>query len=363
MKLIDRYIMSELIGPFLFGIAAFSSILAGSTVLFSLIGFAVKYGAPWVEVAKIFFYRLPGIVAFTMPMSMLLTSILVVSRLNSDLEIVALRAGGVHIFRVVAPVVMMGFFVSLGTVWFNEFVVPRANRSAEAIDDRIQHSGRPKLQQNINYTEFSSNGLPRRLINAARIKGDTMHEITMAEYEKGQLARIICATSGEWVPGTGWQLSDGVMHVLDQANIERVMIMHFGSELIRIPIKPYELSKTNRKAEDLNAIELAQQIELKEKTGQSAVSDQVKWNLKFSVPFASLIFSILGAAVSLRPVRSTSSVGMGLSLLIIVVYYVVMSVCMGLGLSQIVPPVAAAWLPNVLVGIVGLVFLRRRLIR
>lgn len=362
MKLLDRYIISELIGPFIFGIAAFSSILAGSTVLFGLVGFAFKYGAPWMEIVKIFFYKFPGIVAFTLPMSMLLSSILVVGRLNSDLEIVALRAGGIHIFRIIAPVIAAGLLVSFGTIWFNEFVVPRSNRSAEAIDDRIQEYGEPSLKKNINYTEFESNGLPKRLINAANINTDNeLIEVTIAQFDNGLLSQVIRAQSGEWVPGVGWQFYNGVMHLFPKNDYDRVLALRFESELIKIPIPPQNLSLQTRDADQLNALELYTKIQQNAVTGISVAEDQVKFHLKFSVPFASFIFSILGSAVALRPARSTSSMGLGLSLLIIILYYILMSISMGIGLSGLLLPGIAAWIPNFIVGGLGLVFLRRRI--
>ena len=81
--------------------------------------------------------------------------------------------------------------------------------------------------------------------------------------------------------------------------------------------------------------------------------------MRFSIPFACFIFSLVGAAFGMRPQRSTSSIGLGISLAIIIVYYLLYSVGMALGLSKLVPPLLAAWFPNIISGIVGGVTLRK----
>ena len=129
MKLLDKYLIKEIFIPFLFGIAAFTFILAGSTVLFPMIGEATKYGIPIKDLIQIIVYKLPVIIAYSFPMSTLLATIMAFSRLSSDLEILAFRACGISFFRLIIPIICMGFIISLITIIFNESIVPKAANS------------------------------------------------------------------------------------------------------------------------------------------------------------------------------------------------------------------------------------------
>ena len=127
MRILDRYILKEILGPFIFGVAAFSSIFIGTSTLFKIAQYMTKFGAPFSVAVKLFFYSLPGIIALTFPMSMLLASLLSMGRLSGSSEIIAMKSSGVSFYRLTAPVFLVAFLVSVFTVVFNEKFVPAAN--------------------------------------------------------------------------------------------------------------------------------------------------------------------------------------------------------------------------------------------
>lgn len=358
VSILDRYILKELLGPFIFGIAAFTSILAGSTVLFYLVGDAVKFGIPIVDVVQLFAYKIPSIVVFTLPMSMLLATILAFGRLSSDLEILALRASGIGFHRLVIPVVTMGLAVSLLTVWFNESVVPKSTRSFQEMMRQYSEKKDPTIKEKINFTEYDKEGRPVRIINVKEIDKGVMKTVSIAEYEQSQLTRVISAKSGRWVTSGGWEFYNGVMHNFSIQNPEQVTVVYFKKEYIDIPINPEE-AKRPKDPEAMNSNELKSAILTQQRMGEDPIQNLMKYNMKFAVPFASLIFSILGAAVGVRPHRSSSALGLGISLMIIVLYYILLSAGMGLGIAHVLPPLLAAWLPNLLVGTAALILLRK----
>lgn len=353
LSILDRYIIGELISPFIFGMAAFSFILAGSTVLFPLIGEASKYGMSAVHVIQLFVYKFPSIIVFTFPMSTLLATLLCFGRLNNDLEIIAFRAGGISFRRLVIPVIIVGFFISSITIFFSESIVPISANSAENLFRSYRHKTDPTIKENINLTEYK-NKLPKRIINVKEVVKGQMQDVTVAEFDDGILSRIIRSKEGKWIPSGGWEFYEGTMYQLPLTESKKIYVLEFEKEYIDIQINPFDFTNRKKKAEEMSALELKQQIEINALTGQPVTKDIMNFHLKFAVPFASLIFSILGASVGLKPHRSSSALGLGVSLVIILIYYVLLSVGMGLGLSGILPPVIAAWLPNIIVGSIGL---------
>ena len=358
MKLLDRYIFNELIIPFISGIAAFTIILAGSTVLFSLIGEAIKYSIPFWHVVQLFLYRLPAIIALSFPMAVLLATLIAFGRMGNDLEILAFRAGGLSVLRLVIPVILFGFCVSIMTIWFNESVVPRAASSAEDIFRTYRHSDKPTIRQNVNLTEYK-NDLPSRIINVSKIEEGILKSITVAEYDDGSLTRLIRANTGKWLPSGGWEFYNGIMHNFHIQDPRRVTVIDFKKEFINIKVNPFDLTKRKKTSEELTREDLKKQIQLKEALGKDPIKDVMDYHMKLSVAFASLIYSILGASIGLRPHRSSSGMGLGISLLIIFCYILLMSIGMGLGLSHMIPPLFAAWFPNIICGSAGLYLLTR----
>ncbi len=358
MALVDRYLVKELIGPFIFGVSAFTSILAGSTILFALIGEVIKYQIPVIDFLQLFVYKLPYVIVLSFPMATLLSTILAFGRLSSDGEIMAFRASGVSFLRLVIPIFLAGFFISLTTIGINELIVPRAAHSAELLFRSYSERTQPTIKQNINFTEYAD-GLPSRIINVAALDKGRLTGITVAEFEKGRLCRLIRASEGSWLPDGGWAFYNGIMHSFNDATPQRLTVIRFQEEVIDLNINPIDLSKRKKNMEEMNSRELQTQIALQKKLGQDPINDVMNFHLKFAIPFASLIFSILGASVGLRPHRSSSALGLGISLIIILIYYVLLAIGMGLGLSRILPPVVAAWIPNLVIGGTGIYLLKK----
>ena len=130
LRLLDRYVLKELLYPFVFGIAAFSSIFIASTMLFKITQYMTKYGAPIETIARLFMYNMPEIINYTFPMSMLLAALMAFGKLSGSSEITAMKAGGISYYRIVAPVLVVGFIVSMFSVIWAEKVVPTSKATA-----------------------------------------------------------------------------------------------------------------------------------------------------------------------------------------------------------------------------------------
>ena len=107
MKIIDRYILSEFFFPFISGILAFTFIIAG-TQMPQIVSDSVKYAIPLIDLIRLILLKLPYIIALSIPMAVLFSTISVFGRLGNDLEIIALRANGVSTMRLFFPVLIIG---------------------------------------------------------------------------------------------------------------------------------------------------------------------------------------------------------------------------------------------------------------
>lgn len=359
MRILDKYIIKELLGPFIFGICAFSSVFIGTSTLFRIAQYVTQYGAPLFTVAKLFVYSLPSIIVLTFPMSMLLASLLSFGRLSGSSEITAMKSGGLSFYRLAAPVFVVALFVSIFAVGFNEYVVPKANAAYNYIVKyEIEKNTAPKSQEHIVIKDVSG-GLLERLTYARKYDEATgaMYAVTMQEFQNGNLTRVENAEKAVWKTDR-WIMYNGIIHDLSaEGKLERTM--RFEQQIMPLNKAPKDISNDQKKPEEMSIKELKQQVNVLKSQYVKASNYEVELYQRFSIPMASFVFSLIGTPLGLQPHRSSSSIGLGISIIIIFIYYTIMTITTALGQGGAVPALIAAWIPNI-IGIIAGFFLVRK---
>ncbi len=291
---------------------------------------------------------------------MLLAALLAFGRLSGESEITAMRAQGLSIFRIAAPVLLVAALVSGLTIALDEWVVPGATWQAKNVLYQAQHHERmPSQRDNVFYDEME-NGRLARSFYARHFDGRRMEGVVVQEFEGDRLARIIQAKDAFWA-GNGWVFDQGTLYQMAPDGDFRY-VLHFDRQIIHLKPSLMQLSTDNREPMEMNIRQLGHHIHLLEQAGHSGgeINDlEVQWQQKLSIPFASLVFALVGTPLGLRSHRSSNSLGLGLSVLIIFVYYVAMFIFTAMGQTGAIPPPVAAWMPNILTGGMGLLLLLR----
>ena len=359
-KIVDRYIYIELIEVFLFGVIAFSSIFAGVGVIPTLVTDATKYGLTLAFTLKLFLGKIPQVMVYTFPMSILLASLQVFGRLSSTSELNAFRAGGISLNRIIQPALIVGLFISLITLSFNELIVPKSNLYVEYLYTKARHEFHPVFRTSINIPQYED-GILKRTINAREMYKKTMKDITVIEYEQGNLQRVIFAKNALFSAQNGWEFMDGILYMFDK-DVDTLTRIRFQKEQVNLKLDPTDINTIleQSSSEQLDFFQLSKRIKIKQKTGEDVSKLMVELYLKTSLPFACFIFTLLGAPLGLKPQRSSNSVGIGISLLVVVFYYICMALGQWLGLIHALPGVLAAWLPNIIIGLLGIILLVRK---
>jgi lipopolysaccharide export system permease protein len=252
--------------------------------------------------------------------------------------------------------------VSGATIALNEVLVPAASWHAKRLLYEATHKQQlPVARDHLFYNEMGDDGQLRRLFYARHFDGHRMQDVVVQEFEQNKLVRIVQAA--EAAPtDDGWRFTRGVVYQTDEHGEYRFTV-RFDSQRIALGEALLALSRENREPMEMNATELKAHISRLQATGQVGreINElQVQWHQKFAVPFASLVFALVGAPMGLRPNRSNSGIGLGVSILVIFIYYILMFVCMAMGQIGAVAPVLAAWLPNVVASGMGGYFLLKQ---
>jgi lipopolysaccharide export system permease protein len=352
IKIVDRYIFKELIEPFLFGLGAFTAILSASMILFELVRAVVLKGMPLLVALQIFVYRLPGVVIYIFPMATLLAALLAFARLSHDSEVVAFRASGISLYRLIYPVIFMGLLISFTNLAFSEVVVPESNKAAKNLLIETAADHKPKMQKNVFVPEMERGAL-KRIFYAETLTGDTMQDVIVQEFTQGRLTQILTAKEAKYQKEKNTSLFKGGTIYLIAETGEYKHLIKFKEQSIAIKYTPADFYVGDRNPDEMTIAELREFISLKEKMGVEVTDFKIQLNMKMAIPFASLVFALLGAPLGLSPRRASSSIGLGLSIIVIFIYYILTFISMSFGELRIISPGLSAWLPNIVTGGIG----------
>lgn len=351
LRITTRYILKELIVPFLFGISTFSGILMAMSFL-KLLKLTENYGIGTSTLLRFLLYQVPENVALGIPMAMVLATLLGLSGLSSHSETTAMRAGGISVFRLAAPVLVVGFLVSIGHFYLNESLVPSSVASYNR--EKAQATGKNKNMdlEHYFYSEYKGDNFTR-LVYAEHFNPATgkMTNVSVMEFEDKKLVRTIIASSLVWLD-QGWYFQNGE---IQNYRDNRVYPMKFNTGYVPSGIKasPQDMVLAEKKSSEMSFWELSKYIHFGGISPKEKRKLLVDLYVKTSMPFASFFLALLGAPVGLRPQRRSASVGFGLSISFLLGYYFLFIVCSTLG-KTVLPPFIGAWLGNILTGAVGI---------
>lgn len=361
MKRIDRLILSEMIGPWIFGVAIFTVIIMAGTYLFQLTNYIVS-GIPPSAIFSLTGLLLPGIMVKTFAMAVLLSSLLSFGRLSGDSEIVALKAAGASIPRIMVPVALFGAAVAVLYFATDELVVAPAANKAEAIKNDIQKhlSGTTnRIQQSIT----DNNGKLQASLMAQDfdITGRHLADVVVEFYDKsGHPSAFL------WAPGmqftgndtslvggsasTNWRLDPGGklihFHPFSESNLGMVYPDQVGPE----PPNPTTILADQLK--NLDALNMSQtRVSIEKLQKDPKVNPGTIANLwygyynKVSLPLATIIFALVGAPLGIRSHRTGTATGFALSVVIIFAYMMLSNWMSIYSTGQRIPPYAASFAP------------------
>lgn len=358
LRLLDKYVLKELLFPFIFGVASFSSLFIASSMLFKIVQYITTYGAPVSTVARLFLYSMPEVINYTFPMAVLLAALIAFGKLSGNSEIVAMKSGGISYYRIVAPVLVVGFIISMFSVIWAEKVVPPSKHEAKRIlAEEIQSNVKPKTQEHVVIKTLR--GHTQRITYARSFDESTgiMKNITIEEFQDEKLIRVQTAETAKW-EGNAWILENGTVFSIDEKEgVSNKAV--FTKQVIPLNTTPREISWEQKSAHEMTLGELRGYIRVMERQKLSTDDLWTEIFMRFAIPLASFVFALLGATLGTQRQRSSSSIGMGLSVVVIFVYYGIMAFATGLGKGGVIPPLLAAMVSNIICLITGIILLRK----
>ncbi len=356
MRLLDRYI-------FMAFFRTSFMVLAGIVVLFLCVTFLkeaddfIKHKAALVQIAKYYLYSIPGMAGQALPFAALIGTLLSLGNLSRNQEITAMRAGGLSLINIIAPVLLGGILISgLGFLNNEVFMPVYTARAAYIRNVEVE-----KKQQRVIFQQrrLWLRGPDNSIANIDLVTPDRREMIGVNIYKLNpdfSVRERIKAGRLVWEE-TAWKLRESQKFV---TRGDTIISQTADGEVYNIVDKPEDMGMIVKSSEEMNFTELWDYVRKLKGSGYKAVRYEVDLHGKIAYPFASLLMVMIATPFSLQRVRSGGAArGIALSLLIATVYWALTSGGRALGLSGAMPPVQAAWLANTVFAVMAIVAIVR----
>ncbi|MBI2841339.1 MAG: LPS export ABC transporter permease LptG [Acidobacteria bacterium] len=362
MRLLDRYILKEVVAPCFLGFVVYTFTMVMDQIL-NLSELLVRKGATLSDVAHILLYFLPGITAFTLPMSVLVGLLIGLGRLSTDMEIVAMRASGISLYRLLRPVVLFcgaGWLLSSG---LSLYLAPWSNYRLMQILYRVAFT---QAKEQIKPRVFNES-IPNYVIYIQDIPatGESWKGVFICETQKPENPRIILAREGRFQINMEKrqayvELKDGITHSFSRSSTNP---------------ENYEMTKFESSAEEVDASSLFPQVEVQKRDREKDIRELfssirerepkreptrslwIEVHKKFALPFSCIVFGLLGLPLGIVNKKGGKSTGFVLSIGIILYYYILITTGEKFAEEGKIAPFLAIWAANITLAVAGLIFL------
>jgi lipopolysaccharide export system permease protein len=366
VKQLDRLVLKELIGPWMFGVAIFTSLIMAGTYLFKLTEYIVN-GINIGTILELTFLLLPGVMVKTFPMAVLLATLLGFGRLSGDSEIVAVRAAGASLGRIMLPVGIFGLAVALISLFINELVVPQAAyrgvELTEGIEKNIRGGG--DFISRAVYDPTDKRLLATMMARDFNIDKRTLQDAFVVAYDKDlKPIAMLYAKGLSFRSNDDWEIEGGGrLWSFDLTTIVELDKTWPKS----VPKPPSVEDIVASRIRDLDSFSFAQMQErIKIAKGNPSFDMKQILNLeyglhnKIALPFAALIFGLVGAPFGIKNHRTGAASGFWVSVLIIFAYMMLTRFMSLWALGGKIPPWAASYAPLFIGLVVAVIAIRQK---
>jgi LPS export ABC transporter permease LptG/LPS export ABC transporter permease LptF len=364
VKILDRYVVREIVPPLLLALLIFTFILDIPPFLDELTALVSK-GVSWDVAAQMLWTLVPQALGLTIPMSLLVGILVGLGRLSNDREAVALLACGVSPYRLLRPVLLLALLTAAADFYVMVWAIPDANQrfrelSYDVISKRMENDIRPQ----VFFQDFPNWVLYVRDVP----QGGGWKDVLVADTRSPDKPTIYMAAAGRLqldrtAKTVALELYDGTQYSTSSASGQQTDQYRFGKLLVQLdPNSVFPRMEIARGLNEMSIADLRRQAVERAKTGASPHPEVMAIQQKFSFPVACLVFSIIGLALGLTVAREGKMTGFVVGVAVIFIYYALLAFSESLTKGQHLNMYLSRWVPNLALlpfGVVALIWRAR----
>jgi LPS export ABC transporter permease LptG/LPS export ABC transporter permease LptF len=357
-RILDEYVVREFLGIFLLVLSGFVMLMLVFT-FFELVGDILRNHIAITLIGAYLFNLTPDMLYQITPLAVLIAVLVTFGVLNRNSEIIAMKACGISLYRLVIPIVSISAVLSVSLFLFDQFYLPQANRRQEALHNIIK--GRPA--QTVLHPEQNWIFGEPHAGEAGRIfyyqffdsKSNEFANISIFEFDPATfaLSRRIFAERATWNAEAGaWSFTNGWQRDISGANVTDYSPF-LKTSFAEIHEAPGYFTKENLQAQEMNFGQLDEYINDLRQSGFDTMRLKVELWHKLAYPLMTVIMAMLAIPFALLMGRRSSLTGIAMAIGVTLTYIVISDLFEGLGNVNYLPAMLAAWSSDVLFGLVG----------
>ena len=349
-KTIDRYIFSELLKIFLISIFAMTMILYLDKFLF-LAEMIVNRGASFIEMVMMMVYISPAFFAITIPMAVLMASVVTFNQFSVNNEWVAMKSCNWSFIELMKPVLFFSLFAYFIANIVMFWAVPWGNQSYKVlVYDIIKNRANIDIQPNVFNRDFKN----LILLVKEHHQNSQLKGVFIADTTNPEAPQIITSEKGVIYPNPETlkiqlKLNNGTIHELSNDRGD-YQTLNFDRYDINLSLPDTE--RLEKKAlignKELSFTQIKDRIKEMKAKGLPTSGPEVELSKKFSIPFTCLLFAILGAPLGIKSSRSGKSGSFGVTVAVIMIYYIGLILTQNMGRIGKIHAYTSVWIPNII---------------
>jgi lipopolysaccharide export system permease protein len=358
-KTTTLYILKEILPIFFIGLMTFTIILLMDKIL-RLIELVVNRGGSLSSILMLFLFISPSFLILTIPVSVLLGTLLTFGRLSSDSEITAFKASGVSLYQLFFPISVFAFATFLLSSFLVFYGLPWGNRGFKATLYRlVQSKADIEIKERVFNDAFS--GLVV-YVDRVPLQGNHMEGILIYDQREKGKSNTILAKEGFIVNNPESQeiilrLRYGDIHRFEP-EAHTFQKITFDTYDLKLELaKTFAAIEKKLKDWEMSIDDIRKKMEEIKRTGGNTTLYEIELHKRYAIPFTCIVFALIGVPLGIQPHRSGRSYGFILSIFILIAYYVSLTASEILAARKIIPAFSAGWAPNLLFSGLGIYLL------
>jgi LPS export ABC transporter permease LptG/LPS export ABC transporter permease LptF len=357
-RILDEYVVREFLLTFILVQAGFVMLVIVFT-FFDLVGDILRNHVPLITVGDYLVNLTPSMIYQIAPLAVLIAALVLFGVLNRNSEIIAMKATGISLYRLVIPIVSIAMLLAAGLFLFDQYYLPQANRKQEALRNTIK--GKPP-QTYLHPEQKWIFGQPRAG-EPGRIfyyeffdpDKDEFANLSVFEFDPAtfQLTRRIFAARAAWdADAEAWKFENGWVRDIQGANVTAYRDFS-ATTFAEIHEPPDYFTKEDRQAQEMNFGQLESYIRDLRQSGFDTMRLRVALWHKLAYPLVAVVMAILAIPFALSMGRRGSLTGIAVAIGVALAYFVVDGLFSALGNVNYLPASVAAWASDILFALVG----------
>lgn len=355
MNIIDKYILRQLISTLFFALVALCVIFLVVNLMETLDDF-IDHKASFFNIVEYYLSFFPYILSIMTPVAMLLATLFTVGKLSNLNEIIAMKSGGLSLYRLMAPLVIFSIMFSFLQLYFNGWIVPKANE--RKIELEQQYLNKSSTGMGLYNIYFRDNPLRNVIMQYYDENSKAANRVTIEDYTSESEPRMkqrIEADRLRWAEEKNiWVATGGILRKIDG---EKISSSRIDSMEVILNISHNKIVQLKRSPDEMTFDEMREYIDILKMGGKDVRRQMIEYYGNYAFPFANFIVILFGVPFASVRKKGGLAIQIGAAMIISFLYLVFSKISQTIGYSAGLDVVITGWMANIIFFIFGIIVL------